>query len=390
MNKQNKNLLHVVTNLSDGGLEKVVYLIIKNLKSNKFIHHIAVLTQHDSKFLEDKLKLLGVNIVYYNFDNSGINLRSLFKNMKELWKLSMYIKKKRINIVHSHDFFPSFIARLSCILSFFMFHKVNRIIVTLHNIFFWLSAAHHFINRVLSIVTYRVVCVSEAVRNYSIRYDNIQLNKYLVIFNGVETELFLPDPDCITLYKKEFDISDSNFVIGNIGVISVRKGQKYLIEAVKRLKVKYPFIKVLIFGGIRIHEKKIYDEIVELIKNNGLENIIKIFEPRYDINKIYNIFDLYVMPSISEGQSLSAIEAMLNERICLFSNIKPFAEMVDHGINAFLFKSTNAESLTEQMDNIISNYSSLRSIGKTARRIALKKYDIKTMIKSYELLYEFP
>ncbi|HMQ79118.1 MAG TPA: glycosyltransferase [Ignavibacteria bacterium] len=387
MKHEKRKILHVVTNLSDGGLEKVVYLIIKHLDNSEFEHTVAVLTRNENDFLVERFKDLGVEVVPFDFDNRFLSYKSILKNIPQLSKLVNLIRRKKIHVVHSHDVFPAFVARLAYLFSVFMFFKPKRVIVTLHNIYFWLSPVHHFVNKILSILTYRIVCVSNAVMDYSIINDKIKRSKYQVIFNGVESEAYSPDPQCIKKYYTEFGYKANNFIIGNVGVLSVRKGQKYLIKAFDLFVKKVPEARLMIIGSERSHEKEIANEIYELIKMRELEKYIKIVPPRVDINKIYNVFDIYAMPSVSEGQSLSAIEAMLNSRICLFSDIAPFKEMITVGQNGFLFRSEDIEDIFYKLQYIYDNYSKLNIVGKNAREEALCKYNVVNMSNSYGLLY---
>jgi glycosyltransferase involved in cell wall biosynthesis len=223
--------------------------------------------------------------------------------------------------------------------------------------------------------------------DYSVEHDKIKVDKYTIIYNGVDIKQYNPNYDCINNYKNEFLIDSNDIVIGNVGVLSVRKGQKYLLESFNKLLKHRDNLKLLIFGSEREHEKKIADEIYYLIDYYNLKNKVKIIKPRKDLNKIYNIFDIFVMPSITEGLSLCAIEAMLMERICLFSNVPSFKEMIDDGKNGFLFNSTNVDDLYLKLDYIINNYSSLDYIKKNARVYALENYNIKRMINQYEVLY---
>jgi len=383
-----RKILHVVTNLSDGGLEKVVYLIIKHLDNSEFAHTVAVLTRNENDFLVERFRNLGVDVVSFDFDNRFLSYKSILKNIPQLSKLVNLIKRKKIQVIHSHDVFPAFVARLAYLFSVFMFCKPKRVIITLHNIYFWLSPVHHFLNKILSTLTYKVVCVSNAVMDYSIKHDKIKRSKYQVIFNGVESDSYSPDTASIQKYYTEFGYKGNEFIIGNVGVLSVRKGQKYLIKAFEQFLKKVPEARLMIIGSERSHEKETAIEVYELIKQFKLENSIRIVAPRDDINKIYNIFSVYAMPSISEGQSLSAIEAMLNARICLFSNIAPFKEMISDGQNGFLFNSEDPSDILNKLEFIHSNFSKLNIIGETARNDALFKYNVVNMSNSYGLLYK--
>jgi glycosyltransferase involved in cell wall biosynthesis len=386
--KEKRKILHIVTNLSDGGLEKVVYLIIKHLDKSEFDHTVAVLTRNENDFLVEKFRNLGVDVISFDFDNRFLNYKSIFKNIPQLSKLVKLIRRKKIQVIHSHDIFPAFVARISYVCSALVFCKPKRAIVTLHNIYFWLTPIHHFLNRVLSIFTYKIVCVSNAVMDYSVNHDKIKRSKYQVIFNGVESDSYSPDPECVKKYYTEFGYNGNEFIIGNVGVLSVRKGQKYIIKAMGQFIKKVPEARLLILGSEISHEKDTANEIYELIKDSKLEKYVKIVSPRDDVNKIYNLFSLYAMASISEGQSLSAIEAMLNAKICLFSDIEPFKEMITDGENGFLFSSENSEDFLRKLEYIHQNFHKLDSISLKARKDALRKYSVVNMSNSYGLLYK--
>ena len=388
METEKINILHVISGMGDGGLEKVVYTIISGSQSKKFEHFIAVLVKSTNSFLEADFLKMGCEITVFDFDNRLFDLLSIKKNLIQIFKLAGYLRKKRIKIIHSHDFFPAFSARLAAVAAWiFYFYKVERIFVTLHNSFIWLNKFHHFVNRILAVFTSKIICVSWSVLEYSLKHDKINRNKYLVIFNGIDDSLFIPDKNCIDEYRLKFGISEEKIIIANIGVLSVRKGQKYLVESFRILAGKYDDIVLLIFGSRREHEAAIEKELINMIENYGLKDKVKMINPRRDINLIYNIIDIYVMPSITEGQSLCVIEAMLMERICLLSDIPSFREMVEEGVNGFLFKSKDVEDLSLQLEYLIKSYRDLNYIGKSARANALKKYNKKKMVANYLSLY---
>jgi glycosyltransferase involved in cell wall biosynthesis len=388
MKTETKKILHVITGLGDGGLEKVVFMIISQNQTNEFEHHVVVLLKDNNKFLVSDFLKIRCKITFFDFENRSFGTSGLIKNVGNIFKLAGYIKKNQIDIVHTHDFFASFCSRMAVIIAYLLFfYKVDKIFVTLHNSFIWLKKPHHIINRFLAVITTKIICVSTSVQDYSLQHDKISPDKYQIIFNGIDERLFQPDNKCISGYKKDFGITEEDIVIANIGVLSVRKGQKYLIESFRGLSRKYNNIVLLIFGSKREHESEISDEIFQMIKDYNLCEKIKIIDPRKDINAIYNIFDIYVMPSITEGLSLCAIEAMLMERICLLSDIPSFREMIEEGKNGFLFKNKDVNDLTLKLDYLIRNHCQLKYVGKTAREIALARYNQKIMTDSYRSLY---
>ena len=382
------NVLHTVTNLGDGGLEKVVYMLTHNIKNKCIRHYVVVLIKSDIIFLNDDFKKDGIYLENFAFMNRFNNISSLVNNIRESLKLAKFIKQKDIRIIHCHDFFPAFTARVSMIISFILyFHKIDRVFVTLHNNFFWLTKFHHLINRFLGWFSSKIICVSNSVMEYSLLHDKLPRAKYKIIFNGIEPDLFVPDKYYNEYYRRLFDLKENEIIIGNIGVLSIRKGQKYLIKAFIKILQNRDDIRLLIFGSERPHEIEIAQEIYQLINKHKLQDKILIMNPTKEINLIYNIFDIFVMPSITEGLSLSAIEAMMMRKLCLFSDIPSFKEVIVDGENGFLFRSKDEDSLYEKLDYLINNYKKLEKIKDNARLCALQKYDAKRMCKEYEELY---
>ena len=382
------NVMHTLTYVLDGGLEKVVYMICENLGRENYNHTIVVLSKQKNSFLLDKFRTLGAEIEFLDFDNRLFSVKSLAKNLKQIFILARLIKKKNIQVLHTHDFFPALVARLSYLAALiFFFKKIPLVYVTLHNIFFWLKPIHHRLNKLRSGLTTKVICVSKSVLDYSLWHDKLSEKKYQIIFNGVNVDEFAPNEEIRKHYRRLFECSESDFIIGNIGVLSVRKGQKYLVDALSKIDQKKN-ICLLIFGSERSHEKNIPKELYELIQKNSLSEKVKILEPRDDINLIYNMFDVFVMPSIVEGLSLCAIEAMLMKKICLFSDIDPFTEMIDDGVNGFICKREDSGDLALKLDNIISHYEEFGFIGEKARETALHKYNVERMAKEYKALYD--
>ena len=388
MKKGKINILHIVTSFEDGGLEKIVSLLVNNIKNENIQHYVASLMKSKSEYLLEDLIGSNAVLVKFEFHNRIKNIKSILINIKGSFQLAYFLRKNEIDIVHSHDFFPAFIARVSSLLAqIFMFYKIKKIFITLHNSFFWLNRFHHSINKLLSYYTTLIICVSNSVMNYSIEHDRIKKCKYKIILNGVNTGQYSPKNEFNVQYRREFKFGEKDIVLGNVGVLSVRKGQKYLIEAFNRLLKKRKNLKLLIFGSEREHEIDIAKNIYAMINKYNLNEKVRIIQPRKDLNLIYNIFDVYVMPSITEGLSLSAMEAMLMERVCLFSDIPPFKEMVEDKKNGFLFESENIDDLYSKLDYILSDLESIKSVGKKAREIAVEKYDVRKMCSEYEKLY---
>jgi len=387
--QQKTKILNVLTVIEDGGMETLVSNIYEGLYDpNEFEFYICSLVNTKRTFVLEKLEKYCKKIFVLDIKNKELSISDYFGLFWKLFVLARFIKKNSIDVVNSHDFFSGAYTRIAVLISKYLFlYSPKKNYLTLHNLFFWLKKRHHLVNRLLSGSTDLIICVSRSVFEYSLQNDRVKIPKYKIILNGIDERIFIPDESIKDAYLSEFKLSKKDFIIGNIGTLSIRKGHIYLLKSFKEIVSIHPNLKLLIFGSFRSHEKEVKNEVMDYMNENNLNESVKFFDTRSDIKKIYNIFNVYVMSSVSEGLSLAAIEAMLMKRICVFSDIGPFKELVTDNENGFLFASKDHVSLREKLLYVINNYEAVSYIGDKARESIIEKFSFRRMIDDYYKLY---
>ena len=112
----------------------------------------------------------------------------------------------------------------------------------------------------------RIVVVTPAFKDHLIRYWNVSAAKISIVENGVETELFRPDPAAAEV-RKQLKVED-RFLICYIGTMGNAHGLETLIAAAEELQTALPSAKFLLIG-----EGAEKERIVELAATRGLTNI---------------------------------------------------------------------------------------------------------------------
>lgn len=105
----------------------------------------------------------------------------------------------------------------------------------------------------------------------------------------------------------KYGFNPSDFVLGNIGRLCVTKNQMFLIDILSKLTKISPNYKLFIIGGGELKEK--INQKISLYK---LEKYVTIIEPINNVEDYYNIFDLFVFPSLYEGYGLVIPESQAN------------------------------------------------------------------------------
>ena len=139
--------------------------------------------------------------------------------------------------------------------------------------------------------------------------------KFCVVNNAINCEKYKFNEAYREEIRKEFNIENDEYLIGNIGRFVHQKNQEYLLNIANELDKKEIKYKVFIIGTGPL-ESKLHEQ---RRKDNLEENVIFI-NPRNDVYKFYSAFDLFVLPSLYEGLPVVGIEAQCNGLSCLFSD----------------------------------------------------------------------
>ncbi|MEN9352961.1 MAG: putative glycosyltransferase EpsD, partial [Fibrobacterota bacterium] len=262
----------VLTNLHDGGIEKVVLQLATGLPRDRFEIKVYALIE-DNPWI-NVFRDQGIPVEVVGATNRA-SIGALISNVQATLRLARMLHRDRIDIVSTHDFFPAVIGRVASLIA-----GIPHRVTTLHNTYHWFRWPHHAINRLLSLWTDAVVAVSGAAMQYSIEHDRLSDELYITIPNGIAAPM-QAHPDARHELRHELGISSQAKVIGNVGTHSVRKGQKFLLEAVRRLEHTHPDIHVVIVGSARRHEAEISAELHAMAGSPALEGRVHFLADRH-------------------------------------------------------------------------------------------------------------
>ena len=150
--------------------------------------------------------------------------------------------------------------------------------------------------------------------------------------------------------RRDFGISEDTRVIINVGELLPNKNQRTAILAMNHVIKTYPNAKLFIAGNGP--EK---DNLISLIKENGLENYVELLGYTLELNKFYNISDCAVACSFREGLPLNVMEAMLCGTAVVASNNRGHRELVDDGETGFIIESYDIESFAKGIVKVLDN-----------------------------------
>ena len=361
-----KNILHLTETSEPGGSETVLAYIASHLDPSRFRSHVCLIQEG---WLTDHLRELGVD---YRIIENKWSYDPAF-----LFNLIRLIRRERIDLLHSHEFmmnvYGSVAAKLTGI----------PMIGTLHGKVYFTEKRSRIkaYKLAISLSSY-FIAVSRDLKKYLIESLDLKRDdKILTIYNGIDIDKYRIETYPNDL-AEDLDIRPGMPVIGTVGSLFEVKGLEYLLEATQIVKETVPELRLLITGTGRLE-----NELKALAGELGIAETVKFLGFRGDIPKLLNLMDVYICSSVSEGLSLSILEAMACGRSIVATDVGGNPELITEGISGFLVPSRDPLALAQKVIQLLHDRELRSRLGGAGRQIVEEKFSLETMMQNYYKLY---
>ncbi len=139
-------------------------------------------------------------------------------------------------------------------------------------------------------------------------------DKFAVINNGINTDLFTYDPAIRNTYREMFKLADERVFI-QIGRMTEQKNYLFTLELFAAYLKNNKDTKLFIVGDGELEE-----EIRSRIGKLGIRDNVFILQHRDDVSSLLQMADIFLMPSLYEGLSVACVEAQSTGIKCLCSD----------------------------------------------------------------------
>ncbi|MCW9030240.1 MAG: glycosyltransferase family 4 protein [Gammaproteobacteria bacterium] len=359
-------ILQICMSRGFGGLELYVLKVAKYLANNNF--QFNVLTRKDSfltsKLSENQIPSESFTSVFYHLP--------LFSAIK----LSRYIDKNEIDILHIHwgnDLFLAVLAKVFSSRKVKLVYTRQMSLTREKN-----DIYHHFLYKnVDAYLVITQVLYDDAIKYLPIKKENVHLLYYGV--PAVEKNAF----DC-DKYLSELGMDNSTFRLAIFGRIEKGKGQHLVVDAVKNLKKQGKIIQLGIIGHIM--DEAYFDAIKDDIKKNALENNILYLGFHNQPTHIMPCFDAVILATKCETFGLVLPEAMRAGVAVIGSNCGGVPEIIDHEKTGLLFESENVSDLTTQLAKLVDDREFCKKLASAGKADADQRFSEE---KHFKKLIEY-
>lgn len=370
MNSKSKHrILYVNHSMGIGGIEKMILEFANYFCSRGHIVSVAVFAPGGS--FEKELQNMGVDV--YNLEKKeGIDI-GLVKRLVSL------IKDLSIDIVHTNNYSSWLYVVIAS-----LFCRINRLVHTEHSNVKEEKRRRYLAERFLAYFSNAVVAVSEQVKSKMVSKSGMSDARVRVIPNGISTTDFSRSPERRGPIRSELGLQDEDILIGTVGRLVPVKDHFTLLEAFAQVRKRLLNVRLIIVG-----DGPLKSDLLTLVSKLKLENEVTLSGERRDIPEILSAMDIYVVSSISEGMSLSILEAMSTRLPIVATAVGGNNEVIDDQVNGFLVPAQNSNVLAEHIHKLVVDREQRILMGIKSQERAQKSFDHKIMMQKYASLYGF-
>lgn len=350
-----KKIIHFIFNLSRGGAETMLVRVIKELPEYE---HVVVTLFPGNNFGEELQckKWICLNI------KSLLTLPLAFLRFKKL------VRTEKPGLVHTHLFWPTFVARFSV-------PAKIPLITTIHAFIATSGEYKHWYIRFLDKLSYKfrksiIVVVAKGALDEYFSFLSLKPYKAYALYTFVDTNRF--DAGKIAVQK-----NNGTFRLVAVGALRLQKNYPYIIDAMALIKDKNIELDIYGTGNLR-------EQLQQQIDNTGAKVFLK-----GEVNNIEAIipqYDLFEMSSTYEGFSLGILEAMAMRMPLLLSDIVSFKEQCED--NAWYFSLSDPRDAASKIVELSTmDKSMLAARAEAGRQRAINNFTLPHHIAGLRKIY---
>jgi glycosyltransferase involved in cell wall biosynthesis len=358
---------HVIQNLNFGGMEKVLHNLARSLPGRGFEIHIVVLQYHGT-FAE------------------GLSQWATLHQVPPMGKLSLLrpvelagvLRRITPDIVHSHSGVWLKAVRAARMAG------VPSTVHTEHGRPDAISFSDRWLDRRACARTDVLIAVSDALAGTLRRQVARRPEQVEVIINGVDTESLRPDP-APEVRRRRLGLPTSGTIIGSIGRLEPVKNYPLALRAFARLRATSAAAcdPRLVLAGDGSQRATLEAMATDL----GIAPQVRFLGWRTDAEDLYPAFDLFTLPSLSEGTSISLLEAMSSGVCPVVTDVGGNAAVLGPALSDLLVPSGDEVTLAGRWSELLLDPDSRRRKGLEARERVIGGFSLERMVAQHEALY---
>ncbi len=358
-------VLQVVLSLNPGGTERLVIELVRRLHPQ---FAMAVCCLDDAGAWAEEVKRMSVP-VYELHREPGLH-PSLG------WQIARLASTLGAKILHSHHYSPFVYSRLASALT-----VGSRVVFTEHG---RLSDAppsvkRRAVNRWLTRGVRDLYAVSHDLRRHMLAEG--YPSRVSVIWNGIDPGL-PPNGRERNAVRERLSLSSGDVAIGTVARLNPVKDLETLLRAFQTLHAADPRVHLVVIGDGSERER-----LTTEASRLGIADRVRWLGERNDVRELLSAFDIYANSSVSEGVSLTLLEAMGAGLPVVATRVGGTPEVVIEGDTGLLCPGRDPRALAAAIQRVLDDPELGRALGRAGRERVMQHFSLDRMVAGYAAAY---
>ena len=356
---------HVSLTLATGGMERLLADIARLHDPAVCRPEFLAITQ-DGPFA-DQIRDAGCVADTLDHDLPG-RPDSRWRHLQRVNAMRRRFRERGYDVVHTHNPYPHLYATVAARLA-----GIPIVINTRHGQRIGHGRKSRTLFRLACHWADRVVAVSDDAARLTIDSDGVPPHKVTRIWNGIDTRQF-----CLFPATRR----PATPVAIAVGRLSPGKDFETMIEAVTLALDVVPELRLRIIG-----DGPQRGELERLVRRRRIDDRVTFLGERHDVPRLLADAGFYVTSSLSEGISLSLLEAMAAGLPVIATDVGGTREVISDATVGRLVPPADPRSLADEIGRLWAERERWPTTEAAARRRVTENFDARRMTAEYERLY---
>ena len=356
-------VLQLLQGLAIGGIERMVLDLVGGLPRGDYATSFCTFDRVGA--LADEVAAAGMPL-HFRPRRGAIDLGFV------LW-LARLLRRERIDLLHAHNATAFFYGAAATSLV-----PKTRFLYTEHDRVFPTPLRERGIHAVLARRTHAVVTVSETLKQNLVRYESFPPCRVHVVKNGVHLS---PPSRTRDAMRRDLTLGERP-TAGIIARLAPVKDHAFLLRAWKQVIAAVPDAVLLVVGN-GSQEKTLHALAADL----QLDDAVRFLGFRRDIPDLLQCMDVFVLSSLSEGLSLTLLEAEAAALPIVATRVGGNPEVVVDGETGFLVPSRDEPQMASALARLLQDGALRARLGARGQSFYRAHFTLQSMVEGYDRLY---
>ncbi len=232
-----------------------------------------------------------------------------------------------------------------------------------------------------------LIAISEESRNFAIETLGAKPASVQVVCHGIPSRFAEISPESqLSGLRERYGLRDDRLLIGFVGRITRDKGLDILLGAAAGLRPQLrDHIQIVFLGDYYSEADRKW---LEDLLPEARENLDIIQVPFQDPKPFYELFDVFVLPSLSEAFGLVCVEAMMSGCCTIRTDTNGALDQITDGEDGFIYPRTDQGALESILSQVLGNASLRDDVSSKGKVRALNNFTLEAMTEKTLKVYQ--